>query len=135
MLPNHMMMNVLEMQNKLDQSEGTLQQQPKFGYPVHVEEENEMLLENELKNAAKLNTNAHSEMMSCEKSVGDGSSNDENDMMKIFNKNEHDWARRVGVSTSSANIRRQYGRFDDRHPHFRDNQFYRVIIKMVPSND
>lgn len=43
--------------NKYENKNSLVSSSPKFGHIVHVEEENEILLENELKNAAKQNEN------------------------------------------------------------------------------
>ncbi len=128
MLPNHLMLNMLQQQHQhhqhvshsLSQSQEALMR-PKFGYPVHVEEENEMLLENELKTAAKLN-----------ESVEDGgdvgqsneNSNDvDNEVIEVVEKSgERTWpSRQLLSSLSTANIVGAQNRHN-----FRDNQFYRV---------
>ncbi len=104
---------------------------PKFGYPVHVEEENEMLLENELKIAAKLNESGGSSAVD----IGEGNGNidrsnenspnhDENDVIEVVEKSsERSWPNRQLLSSmSTANIIDSQNRLN-----YRDNQFYRVI--------
>lgn len=112
-LPSHLinnMINTNKQNSDLTQSIEQGLKKPKFGHAVHVEEENEMLLENELKIAAKLNEDSSNEDTNTEMI-------DEPSSTRLWN--EH---RESSVSMSISDMRQSNGGFYKKQT----NQFYLV---------
>lgn len=139
MLPNQLMLNFQKQQQQNQSSHiyaesSATSNKPKFGHAVHVEEENEMLLENELKIAAKLN-DTHTALLSTNTSSdksNESSSNEETDVCEMPLRNSYSSLfgnRSLLASTSVANINQQNLRFGrNHHPHY-VNQFYQHKLK------
>ena len=128
MMPNQLMLNMLNStkQSKDVQAKETCRQSiPKFGHAVHAEEENGMLLENELKTAAKFNDSQKKLLLGSSeklKYLVDDSHQAEGD--------DFNWQRRLGSSMSNHNVMRQANTsqfFNSSLPHNLASQYYQVI--------